>query len=79
MTANGSGNARLADQVDRAVAGREVVEQLVDHLLHAGPQLLDGARGERLRHQLAQPGVVGRVDVEDRLGAALLAFRIGAR
>ena len=53
--------------------GRHVVEQR----RHLGPdpfaQALDAADGEGAGHQPAQPGVVGRVEREDRPGTPLLA------
>ena len=55
---------QLGDHVDHAVAA---VEQLVGQPHDVGPELLDGPRRERLRHQLAQPRVVRRVEAEHRL------------
>ncbi len=49
------------------------VEGVVDHRLHAGGQLLDRAGGEHLLHQLAQPRVVGGIEVEELVGAPLRA------
>ena len=59
---------RSISPVPRAIDG---VEVLVDELLHARAQLLDRARREHLRHEPAQPVVVGRVEVEHRVRAAL--------
>jgi hypothetical protein len=41
--------------------GNDPVERLVDDLLDARAHVLDPARRERLHHQAAQAGVVGRV------------------
>ena len=57
------GEAR--DQVDDGVAAAvQLVEQVVDDRLDAGPQRGDPRAAERGRGQPAQPGVVGRVDAE---------------
>ena len=67
ITVNGSGNARSAIRSISPVAARDdLVERLVDQPLDLGPQRLDHLRRERLRHEPAQPVVVGRVEVEDR-------------
>ncbi len=75
ITMNGSGNARLGDEVDVAAGGERDVEVLVDELLHARPELLDGARREHLGDQPAQPVMVGRVEVQHVVRAALAAAR----
>ena len=61
-----------------------VVEVAVDERLDARPQLLDRAGREDLRHEPAQPVVVGRVEVQHRAVAAVAAlveqrlnFRVG--
>ena len=46
--------------------GRHLVEHLVDHLLDPRPERLDRSGGERLADEATQPGVVGRVDTQDR-------------
>ena len=50
----------ILDQVHFPL-GNDPVERLVDDLLDARPHVLDPARGERLHHQPAQTGVVGRI------------------
>ena len=50
------------------------VEGVVDHRLHAWGELLDRAGGEHLLHQLAEPGVVGGIEVEDLVRAPLRAI-----
>ena len=54
------------DQVDHGgvAAAVQLVEQVVDDGLDAGPQRGDPGAAERGRGQPAQPGVVGRVDAE---------------
>jgi hypothetical protein len=55
------------DQVDGgSVAARvqQVVDERVRHRRDPWPQLLHGTGGERLRHEPAQAGVVGRLTVE---------------
>ena len=70
ITRNGSGNARSAITSSSPPSGATGgVEHLVDHRLHPRRQLLDHPRRERLLHQPAEPGVVGRVEVEDAPGA----------
>ena len=63
--------AQLALLRDDPALRRHVVEHAVDQVGDARPQRLDGPWGERLRDQLAQPGVVRRVAVEhgQRAGA----------
>ena len=64
----GEGEGEAADQVDGLAAGGllgERVEQLVDEVLDAGHERVDAAGCERLRDQAPDPGVVGRVEVED--------------
>ena len=67
----------VADDADRQRVGEareEVdgagleggVDELVDHLLGAGPERLHHPGGEGLGHQAPQPGVVGRVPEEER-------------
>ncbi len=78
----------LADHGDRqleAEVGHDVeapgigglVEDAVHQLLDAGSQPLDGARGEALGHQLAQPGVVGRI--HEQHGPLVLFLQQGAQ
>jgi hypothetical protein len=58
---------RLCDrrqQVELARAG-DRIDQVVGELLHRLAHGLDHARRERLRHQSPDPGVVGRLHVED--------------
>ncbi len=54
-----------ADEID-GTAAVEIVEQVVDEVLDAGDERLDARRRERLRDQAPDPGVVGRVEVQDR-------------
>ena len=65
------GERELVDELDRASLGGDV-EDVVDQLLDAGPQPLDRRRRERLGDQAAQPRVIGRVEVQDRLRRATL-------
>ena len=66
----------VGDHVHLAGAARlDRVEVLVDELLHARREPFDHARREHLRHEPPQPVVVGRVEVEHRVVAALLAGR----
>ena len=56
----------LGDHVDDApssASSRSSVSRSI-----VGPQVLDRLRGERLGHQPAQAGVVGRVEAEHRVG-----------
>ena len=67
----GQREREVGDEVHRSGAARgDVVEVLVDELLHARVQLLDRARREHLRHEPAQAVVVGRVEVEHRVRLA---------
>ena len=68
----------VGDHVELAAPGHGGVEHLVDHRLHPRRQLLDRPRREHLLHQAAEPGVVGRVEVEDAPGAPLGAVRPGS-
>ena len=65
MTWNGRGKASSSTTSQVPVPG-DPVEGLVDQLLDPRPQRLDPAHGERLGHQLADAGVVRRIEVEDR-------------
>ena len=83
LLAVGRGHAQhLGDDGERqgeGVVGHELhvpgvgrpVERLVHQLLDTRAQVLDAAGGEGLGDELAQAGVVGRVPVEHRPGAAL--------
>ena len=63
MTVTGTSSMQVGDQVELAeVPG--VLDHAVDDRLDPRPQALDGARRERLRHEPAQPGVVGRLHVD---------------
>jgi hypothetical protein len=74
------GERQIADHVDRAL---EAVEDLVGEAHDVGPEALDGPGRERLGHQPAHPGVVGRVEeqqgapVAGVAGEALVPFRLG--
>ena len=57
---HGQRQRELGHELDVAPLG-EVVEQLLDQLVHGRPQALDLAGGERARDQPAQAGVVRRV------------------
>jgi hypothetical protein len=59
--------AEVGDHVELPALG-SLVEDLVDDGLHARSQLLDGAGRERLADELAQPGVVRRVDEQQHVG-----------
>ena len=61
---------QVGDHVHLA-AGGGGVEHPVHERLHVGEQLLDAPRRERLADEPPDPGVVGRVDVEDRPRAAV--------
>ena len=74
ITMKGSGNASAGDEIEFAAARVGGVEVLVDELLHARAQLLDRARREHLRHQSPQTVMVGRVEVQHRVRAALAPF-----
>ena len=54
------------DDVERALL-RGAVEDLVGDLDDVGAEPFDGARGERLGHEAADAGVVGRIEEEQRL------------
>ena len=51
---------------------------IVDHPLDARAELLDGARGERLRHESPQPGVIGRIEVEEGAAEHRVGLLLGA-
>ena len=61
----------IGDHVHAVAPRHDRVEGVVDHRLHARCQLLDRSRREDLLDQLAEPGVVRRVEVEDLAGPAL--------
>ena len=63
----------VGDHVHAVAARDDRVERVVDHHLHPGRQLLDHPGCEHLLHQLPQTGVVGRVEVQDLVGAPLRA------
>ena len=67
------GEREVADDVG-LILGRHRVQRGVDELLDPRPQLVDHLRREGLRHQPAQAGVVGWVDVEDRVRAPFLGL-----
>lgn len=60
---DGQGEGELVDQVGGA-GGGEPVDEAVGQLLHPGRELGHPPGCERLADQSAQPGVVGRVDVQ---------------
>ena len=60
--ANGNGNASASTRSTRPCPST-CIEHAVDQLGDPRPQRLDGPRRERLGHQPAQPGVVGRIPV----------------
>lgn len=60
---DGQGLGDIGEQIATALRD-EPVHQLTGQLGHIRPQLLDRARGERLRHQAPDPGVVRRLQVE---------------
>jgi len=66
------GEAR--DEVDVGAGRERGVEVLVDQLLHTRAQLLDHARREDLRQPAVAAVVVGRVEVEHVVVAALAAL-----
>ena len=59
----------ILDQVHLPL-GNDPVERLVDDLLDARAHVLDPARGERLHHQPAQAGVVGRILLQHHVAQA---------
>ena len=61
----------VGDDLQAVAARHHRVERVVDELLHAGRQLLDGPWGEDLLDDPADAGVVGGIDVEDAAGAPL--------
>ena len=63
------GEGEVADQLRPAGVGG-AVEGGVDQLLDAGPQPVDGARGEGGLDKAAQAGVVGRVEPRASTGPA---------
>ena len=70
------GEREVADDVGY-ISRRHLLQRVVDERLDPRPKLVDHLRREGLRHQPAQAGVVGWVDVEDRVRAAFL--RLGRR
>ena len=64
------GERQLVDEFQLAPLGRPI-EHGIDLGLDAAAQCIDRRRGERLADEPPQAGVVGRVEVEDRLGAVL--------
>ena len=64
------GERQLVDELQLAPLGRPI-EHGIDLGLDAAAQCVDRRRGERLADEPPQAGVVGRVEVEDRLGAVL--------
>ncbi len=70
------------EEVDRlagAVSAGDVVEQLGHEDTGSFAEPLDPADGEGARHQAAQPGVVGRVEAQDRAAALAVAAPRGPR
>ena len=70
----GQWEREVAHHLHPVAARLDRVERGVDHLLDARRELLDAPRREDLLHDAADAGVVGRVDVEDALRAALGAI-----
>ena len=56
-----------------STVGLDSIEDLVDHLDHPGPPCLDRLRRERTSGEAPHPRVLRRVDVQKRLGEALVA------
>ena len=67
----GEREREVGDDLQPVAARDDGVERVVDELLHARRELLDGSRGEDLLDDPADAGVVGRIEVEDAAGAPL--------
>ena len=63
---DGNGSGELGDQVGRALR-RERVDPLVRQRGDPGPELFDPARDEGAIDEVAQPRVLGRLELEDRM------------
>ena len=70
--AHGKRGGQVRHNVEFSLGLRRV-QQAVDHLLDAGSHLLHQGEVKILRHHRAQPGVIGRIGVQQ----ALLAKMIG--